>query len=934
MVTPWASEPSSVLAELDVTADSGLTGAEAARRLVQYGRNKLPEPKKTPWYMRLLGHMKNVIIIILLVAAVAKFALGSYVDGWVLLAVVVITIAIGMVQEGRAEKSLDAIKKMLSLNALALRDGQWAEIDAETLVPGDIIRIKAGDRAPADARILETTNLQIEEAALTGESVPAEKTVAPLAEKAGLGDRTNMLFSSTIIVAGTGTAVITGTAADTEIGRIQDLMASATHEETPLSRTMDKFGKNIAVLVLIVASIMAVVGWFVHQMDAFDVISSAVAVAAAAIPEGLSAVVTIALAMGVAAMAQRNSISRNLTSTETLGAVSTICSDKTGTLTQNEMTVRVVRTRSHEYAVGGTGYEPRGELSVDGGRQCKAAELPIEMMSLADVSVNCNDAMISEDDRGLWTLTGEPTEGSMLVLGNKVGRYSDGWTRIAEIPFDSANKYMATLVDDAAGERHIFVKGALDQVMDHCVSQLGANGPEALDVDFWHAEMTTMAAQGLRVLAAARADVSSDVTTLVDPADGGPQNLMLVGIVGIVDPPRPEAIQSIAEAHAASIDVKMITGDHVITAKAIAQEMGITHGEARALTGPELELMSDEDLQAVVRETHVFARVSPEHKIRIVRALQAHGEIVAMTGDGVNDAPALSQANVGVAMGVKGTEATKAAADLILLDDNFSTIEKAIFEGRRVFDNIKKCAMFALPANVAQTTGILLASFLGWRFVEGSNMITAPLTPTLILWLNMVVAVCLDLTFASEPGEPGLMRRRPRDVNQPLITKRYARHIFIFGWTMAFFEVGIFLLEMGRVPFLSALIGPEVVTLAGARSAALSMLMLAQVAHVFNVRRINSSSFTWDIFRGNKALGISLVILAVSHVALMYIPAMNRLFGITPTSLRQWAIIIPSAFVVFCAIEGLKWLFKKGEDAADAKAMAKKAAEKEYSLAA
>ncbi|MDR2722581.1 MAG: HAD-IC family P-type ATPase [Cellulomonadaceae bacterium] len=923
MVAPWANDASNVLAEHNVTAEAGLTSAEAARRLATHGLNKLPEPKKTPWYVRLAGHMKNVIIIILLIAAVAKFLLGSYVDGWVLLVVVAVTISIGMVQEGRAEKSLDAIKKMLSLNALALRDGQWTEIDAETLVPGDVIRIKAGDRAPADARIIDTTNLQIEEAALTGESVPAEKTVAPLDERSGLGDRTNMLFSSTIIVAGTGTAVITGTGADTEIGRIQDLMASATHEETPLSRTMDKFGKNIAVFVIALAVVMSLVGWLVHNMSAFDIVSSGVAVAAAAIPEGLSAVVTIALAMGVAAMAQRKSISRNLTSTETLGAVSTICSDKTGTLTQNEMTVRVVRTHSHEYAVGGTGYAPFGDITVDGNA---LDSFPAELISLSETSVLCNESFINEPTEvgGLWTLTGEPTEGSMYVLGRKTGFTGEGWTRLAEIPFDSANKYMATLNEDTDGNRHVFVKGALGQVMDRCTTQLGANGVEALDTEFWHAEMTAMAKQGLRVLAAARMDVARDVDGLTAPENGGPQGLTLVGIVGIVDPPRPEAIQSIAEAHAASIDVKMITGDHVITAKAIAEEMGITHGEANALTGPELEAMSDEDLAAVVRDVHVFARVSPEHKIRIVRALQTHGEIVAMTGDGVNDAPALSQANVGVAMGVKGTEATKAAADLILLDDNFSTIEKAIFEGRRVFDNIKKCAMFALPANVAQTTGILLASFLGWRFVEGSDAITAPLTPTLILWLNMVVAVCLDLTFASEPGEPGLMRRRPRDTKEPLITKRYARHIFIFGWTMAIFEVGIFLFEMNVVGS----------TLVEARSAALSMLMLAQVAHVFNVRRINSSSFTWDIFRGNKTLGISLIILAVAHMALMYIPAMNQLFGIVPTSLRQWAIIIPSAFVVFCAIEGLKYLFKKGEDKVDARRAAAAAASRKQPLAA
>ena len=942
MVTPWALETTSVLDELNVTAD-GLSSAEAAKRFAAYGPNKLPDPKRPSFFARLLGHLKNVIIIILIAAAIAKLLLtifipdaNYWVDFGVIIGVVALTVAIGMVQEGRAEKSLAAIKNMLSPTSLVKRDGDWVEVDATTVVPGDVIRLKAGDRAPADARLLEATNLQVEEAALTGESVPAEKTLLPLNENAGIGDRTNMLFSSTIAVAGNGVAVVTGTGVNTEIGKIQDLMATATHEETPLSRTMDRFGKKVSLFVGGVAIIMGIFGIITAGVGAENVrnmFTGAVTVAVAAIPEGLSAVVVIALALGVKAIAQRNAISRNLNSTETLGSLSVICSDKTGTLTQNEMTVRVVRTASHEYQVEGAGYEPRGYLHIDGGLQCKAADLPAELISLADVSVNCNNAIINQNDKGLWSLTGEPTEGSMLVLGNKVGRYSDGWTRVAEIPFDSAIKYMATLVDDPSGERHIFVKGAMDQVMEHCTTQMGANGPEALDVDFWQAEMAAMAAQGLRVLAAARADVSSDVVELVDPKDGGPQGLMLVGIVGIVDPPRPEAIHSIAEAHAASIDVKMITGDHVITAKAIAQEMGITHGEARALTGPELEAMTDEELQAVVRETHVFARVSPEHKLRIVRALQYHGEIVAMTGDGVNDAPALTQANVGVAMGIKGTEATKAAADLILLDDNFSTIEKAIFEGRRVFDNIRKCTMFALPANVAQTMGILLATFIGWTVVDATGAVftgiaAAPLIPVQILWVNLVVAVCLDLTFASEPGEPGIMRRKPRNQAEALVNARYARHIFLFGGVIGASMLLVFFLELN-------VFGG---TMAQARTGALSMIMLAQTAHVFNVRRLNSSSFTWDIFRGNKTLAISLSILAVLHLALNYLPFMNTAFQLAPTSLRQWAIIVPLAFIVFCIIEFLKWAFKKGEDAYDAKMEAKKAAlvaaGKGYDLAA
>ena len=444
-----------------------------------------------------------------------------------------------------------------------------------------------------------------------------------------------------------------------------------------------------------------------------------------------------------------------------------------------------------------------------------------------------------------------------------------------------------------------------------------------------------MAKQGLRVLAAASMPVAASVSSLVDPVDGGPEGLTLLGIVGIVDPPRPEAIESIRIAHEASIDVKMITGDHVVTAKAIAEEMGITKAgqRANALTGPELEAMSDEDLEAVVRDTHVFARVSPEHKIRVVRALQSHGQIVAMTGDGVNDAPALTQANVGVAMGIKGTEATKAAADLILLDDNFSTIEKAVFEGRRVFENIRKCTLFALPANVAQVTGILIATFLGWTIISGSTgevMPLAPLSPVLALWINMVVAVCLDLTFASEQAEPGIMNKRPRNQQEPLVTKRAALRLFCFGFVIAAAMMFMFIRELGG---LDAIYGQAYYGhLAGARSATLSMLTLGTVAMVFNVRRLNGSSFTWDIFRGNKTLSVSLVVLAVLHLSITSIPGLRDAFGLVPTTLAQWSLIIPLAIGCFLAIEGIKWIFRTVEARIDARAAVK--AEAEYNLAA
>ncbi len=900
MATPWAKESAEVLSDLGTDA-GGLSAAEASKRLAEHGPNRLPEPPKTPWYVKLWGHMNDVLILVLLTSAIIKFALQSWVDAFVILGVVFITMAIGMIQEGRAEKSLNAIKNMLSLNALTLRNGEWSEVDASTLVPGDVVRVKAGDRAPADARLIESSNLEVEEAALTGESVAAVKTTDVLDENIGLGDRTNMLFSSTIVVQGTGTAVITGTGANTEIGRIQDLIQSATDEETPLSRTMDKFGKKIAYLIIGLAGFMMLFGFFVHQMGWFHLISTAIGVAVAAIPEGLPAVVTIALALGVKALASRNSISRNLTSTETLGSVSTICSDKTGTLTQNEMTVRVVRTTDALYDVTGAGYAPSGEFQVDGA----TVEPSAAVRAMAETMVVCNDALIKQNEKNkAWELTGQPTDGGVLVFGYKTGFRGEGWNRIAEIPFDSATKYMAALAQDTEGNRHVLVKGALDQVMARCTTQQGVNGLEPVDAEFWLAEMEKMAKQGLRVLAAARMPAAADADTLPEE---GPQGLILTGIVGIVDPPRPEAIESIREAKLASIDVKMITGDHVITAKAIAEEMGISDGTANALTGPELEAMSDEELAAVVRDVHVFARVSPEHKIRVVRALQTHGEIVAMTGDGVNDAPALTQANVGVAMGIKGTEATKAAADLILLDDNFSTIEKAIFEGRRIFDNIRKCTTFALSANVAQVTGILLATFIGWEFT--------PLEPVQVLWVNMVVAVFLDLTFASERAEPGVMRRKPRNQKDPLIGKKELVRLFSGGLTIAVPMIVLFWHEY----FVYGT--GTVESLPYAQSAAISMITLGTAAYVFNIRYLNRHSFTLEVFKGNKVLTYSLLALAVVHTVLLYTP-MRHGFGLAPTSLRQWAMIVPAALGVFLLNELWKFISRKVE------------ARKEFGLAA
>jgi magnesium-transporting ATPase (P-type) len=673
--TPWALPPQAVLAEVG-SSDAGLTADRARARLAEVGPNRLAPPARTPWWRRVLSQFDDVLIYILLVSAVLKAIVGDWIDFTVILAVAVINAAIGLIQEGRAEKALDGIRSMLSVHAQVRRDGAWTQIDADDLVPGDVVRVRSGDRVPADLRLLEAVNLRVDESALTGESVPASKSSDPVPAGAGVGDRSSMLFSGTLVSAGTGTGVVVETGETTEIGRIQTLISEVDSLETPLSRTLDAFGKKLAVLILVMAVVMVVIGRVVHGFDTPELISAAIGFAVAAVPEGLPALVTITLALGVQQMARRRAITRRLPAVETLGSVTTICSDKTGTLTKNEMTARTVRTAAHQYAVTGIGYAPDGEVDL-AGSPASLAEHP-DLRLLAEVMTLCNDARIVRStgeggsgtdgpagpDEGAgdapgWRLVGEPTEGALRTLGLKAGFDPTGWRRVALVPFESENKYMATLTQDPDGGLHVLVKGAPDRVLDRCSTQTGADGqPEPLDRDLWYEQIDAIGAQGLRVLAAARAGAAPDRTTLA-PEDVD-EGLELVGLVGIVDPPRPEAVEAIAQCQDAGITVKMITGDHSGTALAIAREMGIVPPSGaedgapapQVLTGAELEAMSTEELRAVVEDVDVYARTSPEHKIRIVSALQSRGQVVAMTGDGDNDAPAQTQADVGVAMGI------------------------------------------------------------------------------------------------------------------------------------------------------------------------------------------------------------------------------------------------------------------------------------------
>jgi magnesium-transporting ATPase (P-type) len=746
-----------VLAVLGSSGE-GLDNDTARERLAAYGANKLPAKGSRPAVLRFFAHFNDVLIYILIAAGVLKAILGEWVDFAVIISVAVVNALVGFLQEGRAQRALDSIRAMLSVTAQVRRDGDWQKVDAQTLVPGDVVRIASGDRIPADMRLLEVSNLRVEESALTGESVPTNKNVAQVGAEAGLGDRISMVYSGTIVSAGTGTGVVTATGASTEIGRIQSLIADVETIDTPLTRKLARFGRQLSLAILGMAALMLVIGKLLHQFSVSELITAAIGFAVAAIPEGLPAVVTITLALGVQQMARRNAITRKLPAVEALGAVNVICSDKTGTLTQNEMTARTVVTTRHQFDVTGTGYRPEGGIELD--------EIPIALADYPDLAAVlttmavCNDARLHEID-GQWRVVGEPTEGALRALTLKAGVDDTDWPRLDVVPFESANKFMVTLNATPRGERYLYIKGAPDRLLDRSTTQARGRSAESLDRRFWETRLDELSDQGLRVLGAAQRPAAGSDTVEVGDVDDG---LEFLGLVGIVDPPRPEAITSIATCHAAGIRVTMITGDHAGTARAIAREMGIIEAgeEPRVLTGAELEAMSQPRLREVADQVDVYARTSPEHKLRIVSALQAQGKVVAMTGDGVNDAPALTRADIGVAMGIKGTEATKEAAGIVLADDNFATIERAVEEGRRIYDNIRKSVLFMLPTNGAQSLIILVAILLGFAL---------PLDPVQILWVNMVTAVTLSLALVFEKAEKGLMARPPRVSSQGLVNR-------------------------------------------------------------------------------------------------------------------------------------------------------------------
>ncbi len=853
---------------------AGLSSSEAALRLAQHGPNRLPAPPRRSVLLRFLAHFHNVLIYVLIGASAVTASLGHWIDTGVILAVVLINAVMGFVQEGRAESAMAAIRSMLALHASVLRDGKRVSTDAADLVPGDLVLLEPGDKVPADLRLIEVKGLHTQEAILTGESVPVEKTTDPVAEDTDLGDRKPMAFSGTLVTAGSGRGVVTATGPGTEIGRISGLLGEVEVLTTPLVEQMDRFARWLTVLILLISAALLVFGYFVEHISFSDQFMAVVGLAVAAIPEGLPAVLTITLSVGVQAMAKRNAIIRHLPAIETLGAVSVICTDKTGTLTRNEMMVATALTAVAPYRVTGTGYAPDGDISPT------PSSGALDDLALA--ALLCNEAALSEVE-GVWHVAGDPMEGALLAFAAKAGADPSGWTRRDEIPFDAVHRYMAVLVDSPAKERLALIKGAPERVLAMCVDQAGTGGHERLDPGFWHNEAHRIASEGQRVLALAMCAIGTDQLD-EDDLQG---HLTLIGLVGLIDPPRAEAIAAVAECHSAGIAVKMITGDHPGTAAAIGRQIGLKNPDT-VLTGADLDGLSDAGMAIAVQDTNIFARTSPEHKLRLVMALQADGLTVAMTGDGVNDAPALKRADAGIAMGVKGSEATKETADLVLADDNFASISAAVREGRTVHDNLRKVISFELPTSFGEAGAIMVALLLG---------LAMPVSPVQILWINLITGITLGLALAFEPTEVGTMRRPPRPRHAPLLTGALIWHILFVTllFVVAVFGLYTYALDKGYTPVL-------------AQTITMNMLVVLEIVHLFFIRNIFSTSLTWAAVRGTRVVWICVAIVVPAQFFITYLPVAQQILGTQSVPLFDWVLIVAIGVVFFAIIEVEKQL--------------------------
>lgn len=873
----WHAMPAEeVAAHWQVDPAQGLAEAEAAQRLCTWGPNRPHEAKGPGPIERFIGQLIQPLVLVLLAAAAVTAALGEWVDAGVIFGVVLVNAVAGFLQEGKAQAALAALARALATDATVLRAGVRRKLDAAQLVPGDVVVLAAGDRVPADMRLVAGKELRAAEAALTGESLPVQKQHAPLAAATPLADRSNMGYGGTLVVGGGATGVVVATGGATEAGRIAHLIAGAPEIATPLTRRVERFGRQLLVGILAVSALTFAVG-VLRGQPAFEMFMAAVAMAVSAIPEGLPAAMTITLAIGVGHMARRRAIVRKLPAVETLGSTTVICSDKTGTLTENAMTVRELWAGGQAYGVTGHGYNPSGAVEAGG----RPAPLEGALREALVAAALCNDARLVHSGHH-WGITGDPTEAALIVAARKAGLDEDTLAallpRCDELPFDSVRQSMATLHEQ--GGRHIvYAKGALEKLLPACADALGPGGePVPLDAARIDAEAARMAAAGLRVLALARAPLAAG-----QAFDAGvlAQGLTFLGLAGMIDPPRARSIAAVAACHRAGIRVKMITGDHPGTAVAIARQLGIADGASGALTGRDLAAMDDGTLRRAAAATDVFARVEPEQKLRLVRALQANGEVVAMTGDGVNDAPALKQADIGIAMGLGGTEVAKEAADIVLTDDNFATIEAAVEEGRGIWDNLVKFIVWTLPTNAGEALVVLVAVLAGW---------VLPMTPLQILWNNMTTAVLLGMMLAFEPGEPGLMTRPPRPPGAPILDRTLLARTLLVSAFMLAGAFGLFELALARGDSLEQ-----------ARTLACNLFVLVETLYLFNCRSLTRPC--WRVGTRNPWVWAGAAGMLAAQLAFTYVPAFNRVFQTAPLGWAAWLSVAFVALVCSAAVE-------------------------------
>jgi len=889
--TRWHHLPTDqVIILLESNSEKGLDQEEILQRRERFGPNVLIVQPGIPSWLRFLLQFHQPLIYILIASGMITAALREWVNSGVIFGVVLVNAVIGFIQESRAENALSALAGTMVAETTVVRQGEKRRVPSPELVVGDIVLLQAGDKVPADMRLLRCRDLQVDESALTGESLPVEKAVVPIASDVILADRINMVYGSSMVTYGQATGIVIATGDETEVGRISQLIASAEVLETPLTRKIEHFSHILLYVILGLAAVTIVVGLLQGQ-PLFDMFMAAVALAVGAIPEGLPAAVTITLAIGVSRMAKRRSIIRKLPAVETLGSTTVICSDKTGTLTQNQMTVQAIVAGTLHYEVSGSGYAPLGRIVRQDGKE---DDRSVALNLCLQAGVLCNDSRLLEKE-GVWQVQGDPTEGALLAAAVK-GDIDEKmlvmeYPRIDSIPFESLHRYMATLHDTGPGRnRLVYVKGAVEQILEKCSGAIAADGsPAELDVDRIYRDVEHLAARGLRVLAFALRELPPDT---IEIGHGDlVSNLSFLGLQGMIDPPRAEAVAAVKICRQAGIKVKMITGDHPATAAAIAGQIGlyddagIKGNGMDVLTGRELEQLSDKELIGVAESTNVFARATPEQKIRLVQALQTRGHIVAMTGDGVNDAPALKQADIGVAMGITGTEVSKEAADMVLTDDNFSSIEAAVEEGRGVFDNLTKFIVWTLPTNLGEGLVILVAIFLG---------VTLPILPVQILWINMTTAGFLGLMLAFEPKEPGIMKRRPRDPETPILTGELIIRIFLVGTLLLIGSFGLFKWELASGA-----------TLDQARTVAVNVFVIMELFYLFNCRSLHKSVLHLGIFSNLWVLaGVSAMLLL--QVIYTYLPIMNRLFQSTAIDLDSWVRIFASGLAGYFIVEAEK----------------------------